>query len=272
MTTNDTRTLKAVETVQVEETQVDEPSAALQELCRDETPPLGPRHVAIIMDGNGRWATQRGRPRLFGHHAGAKRVREVVEACPETGVKYLTIFAFSTENWKRTQVEVAGLMNLFRRYITRETHQLIEKGVRVRFIGDRLRLDDKLIQMMNDLEKATAHNTLVNLTIAINYGGRDEVARATHRLAQDVAKGRLDPDSVNEETLPRYLDTYVLPDPDLVIRTSGEARISNFLLWQSAYSEYEFIDTLWPDFTREEFIALCAAYGGRDRRFGAVKA
>lgn len=236
-----------------------------------EPTPGGPRHVAIIMDGNGRWATQRGRPRLFGHHSGAKRVREVVEACPDVGVEYLTIFAFSTENWKRTQVEVAGLMSLFRRYITKETRALNERGVRVRFIGDRVKLDDKLIKLMNDLEEITASNTRVNLTIALNYGGRDEVARATKRLAQDVADGRLDPSKVDEETLPKYLDTYVLPDPDLVIRTSGEARISNFLLWQSAYAEYEFIDTLWPDFTREEFASLCASYGGRDRRFGGVK-
>jgi undecaprenyl diphosphate synthase len=231
----------------------------------------GPRHVAIIMDGNGRWATQRGRPRLFGHHAGARRVREVVEACPDLGVEYLTIFAFSTENWKRTQVEVAGLMSLFRRYIAKETRSLSEYGARVRFIGDRVRLDKKLIRLMNELEETTSHNTRVNLTIALNYGSRDEVARATQRLARDVAEGRLDPDDVDEETLPRYLDTHVLPDPDLVIRTSGEARISNFLLWQSAYAEYEFIDTLWPDFTREEFGRLCAAYGGRERRFGAVK-
>ena len=233
--------------------------------------PDGPRHVAIIMDGNGRWATQRGRPRLFGHHSGAKRVREVVEACPDVGVKYLTIFAFSTENWKRTQVEVAGLMSLFRRYITKETRALKERGVRVRFIGDRVRLDEKLIKLMNDLEDFTKDNTSVNLTIAINYGGRDEVARATKRLAKDVAEGKLDLDAIDEETLPKYLDTYVLPDPDLVIRTSGEARISNFLLWQSAYAEYEFIDTLWPDFTREEFADLCGSYGGRDRRFGGVK-
>lgn len=223
------------------------------------------------MDGNGRWATQRGRPRLFGHHSGAKRVHEVVEACPDFGVEYLTIFAFSTENWKRTQVEVAGLMSLFRRYISKETRTLSEFGARVRFIGDRVRLDDKLIKLMNELEEATAHNTRVHLTVALNYGGRDEVARATQRLAQDVADGQLDPAEVDEETLPKYLDTYVLPDPDLVIRTSGEARISNFLLWQSAYAEYEFIDTLWPDFTKEEFGRLCAAYGGRDRRYGAVK-
>ncbi|UOA27475.1 Ditrans,polycis-undecaprenyl-diphosphate synthase ((2E,6E)-farnesyl-diphosphate specific) [Pseudosulfitobacter sp. DSM 107133] len=223
------------------------------------------------MDGNGRWATQRGRPRLFGHRAGAKRVREVVESCPDVGVEYLTIFAFSTENWRRTQVEVAGLMSLFRMYISREARALDEFGARVRFIGDRVRLDAKLVKLMDELEVLTENNTAVHLTIALNYGGRDEVARATQRLARDVAAGKLDPEDVDEETLPKYLDTCVLPDPDLVIRTSGEARISNFLLWQSAYAEYEFIDTLWPDFTKEEFARLCASYGGRDRRFGGVK-
>ncbi len=231
-----------------------------------------PRHVAVIMDGNGRWATNRGRPRLFGHHAGAKRVREVVEACPDVGVKYLTIFAFSTENWKRTQVEVAGLMSLFRRYIAKETRALRDRNVRVRFIGDRVRLDAKLIQLMDDLERITEDCTGTNLTIALNYGGRDEVTRATRRLAQDVHEGKIDPKDVDEETLPKYLDTHVLPDPDLVVRTSGEARISNFLLWQSAYAEYEFIDTLWPDFTAEEFARLVGGYGRRDRRFGGVKA
>ena len=237
----------------------------------DDGSHTGPRHVAIIMDGNGRWATQRGRPRLFGHHAGAKRVREIVESCPDVGVDYLTIFAFSTENWKRTQVEVAGLMDLFRRYITKETRALAELGARVRFIGDRERLDAKLVKLMEELEKATAGNSKVNLTIALNYGARDEVSRATKLLAEDVARGLLDPANVDEETVSRYLDTRVLPDPDLVIRTSGEARISNFLLWQSAYAEYEFIDTLWPDFSREEFASLCASYGERDRRFGGVK-
>ncbi|MGH1452979.1 MAG: polyprenyl diphosphate synthase [Paracoccaceae bacterium] len=239
----------------------------------EKSPPAkGPRHVAIIMDGNGRWATMRGRPRLFGHHAGARRVREIVEACPDLGVKYVTIFAFSTENWKRTQIEVSGLMMLFRRYITKEAKALLARGVRVRFIGDRVRLDDKLVALMDELELLTAGNDRVHLTIALNYGGRDEVARATKRLAEDVAAGRLDPASVDEETLPKYLDTYVLPDPDLVIRTSGEARISNFLLWQSAYAEYEFIDTLWPDFSAEIFAGLIENYGARDRRFGAVKA
>ena len=240
--------------------------------CPDIADTGGPRHVAIIMDGNGRWAQARGRPRLFGHHAGARRVREVVEACPDLGVKYLTIFAFSTENWKRTQVEVAGLMSLFRRYISKETRALDARGVRVRFIGDRVRLDAKLIDLMDQLEVLTSNNDGVHLTIALNYGGRDEVARATKRLAQDVASGALKPADVDEQTLPRYLDTHVLPDPDLVIRTSGEARISNFLLWQSAYAEYEFIDTLWPDFTADELKRLCESYGARDRRYGAVRA
>ncbi|SMH57770.1 undecaprenyl diphosphate synthase [Maritimibacter sp. HL-12] len=231
----------------------------------------GPRHVAIIMDGNGRWAQSRGRPRLFGHHAGAKRVREIVEACPDLGVEYLTIFAFSTENWKRTQTEVAGLMSLFRRYITSQARDLKDNGVRVRFIGDRVKLEASLIKMMDDLEALTADNTRVHLTVAINYGGRDEVARATKRLAQDVAAGKLDPDGIDEETLPKYLDTCLLPDPDLVIRTSGEARISNFLLWQSAYAEYEFIETLWPDFSPEVFAGVVEGYAGRDRRYGGVR-
>ena len=232
----------------------------------------GPRHVAIIMDGNGRWAQQRGKPRLFGHHAGARRVREIVKACPPRGVKYLTIFAFSTENWKRTQTEVAGLMALFRRYIQREAEALIRQGVRVRFIGDRIKLDDKLVSLMDNLELMTAHNDLIHLTIALNYGGRDEVTRAAQRLAVEIEQGRLSHKDVDAETLSRFLDTRFLPDPDLVIRTSGEARISNFLLWQSAYAEYEFIDTLWPDFTAEIFSEVLESYAHRDRRFGAVTA
>lgn len=232
----------------------------------------GPRHVAIIMDGNGRWAQARGRPRLFGHHAGARRVREIVESCPGLGVEYLTIFAFSTENWKRTQTEVAGLMNLFRRYIMKEMQEFVRYNVRVRFIGDRLRLEEKLRALMDEAEAMTSACTGLNLTVAINYGGRDEVARATKRLARDVAEGRLRPEDVDLETLPRYLDTCVLPDPDLVIRTSGEARISNFLLWQSAYAEYEFVDTLWPDFSAGKFADILLQYGARERRFGAVRA
>ncbi len=229
-----------------------------------------PEHVAIIMDGNGRWAQARGKPRLFGHHAGAHRVREIVEACPDLGVKYLTIFAFSTENWKRTQAEVSGLMKLFKRYLMSEARELREAGVRVRFIGDRIRLDDTLVRLMDELELMTCDNDALPLTIAINYGGRDEVARATKRLAREVAAGRIDPETVDAETLAGFLDTCVLPDPDLVIRTSGEARISNFLLWQSAYSEYQFVDTLWPDFTADEFGRILASFDQRERRFGAV--
>jgi len=233
--------------------------------------PDGPSHVAIIMDGNGRWASLRGRPRLFGHHAGAKRVREIVEACPHLGVKYLTIFAFSTENWRRTQSEVAGLMKLFRRYIEREAKALFEDGIRVRFIGDRIKLDAKLVSLMDNLERYTAHNDKVHLTIALNYGGRDEVTRAAQLMALEIEQGRLSHKDVDAETLSRFLDTRFLPDPDLVIRTSGEARISNFLLWQSAYAEYEFVDTLWPDFTAEEFAKVLSSYGARERRYGGEK-
>ena len=228
------------------------------------------QHVAIIMDGNGRWAQQRGRPRLVGHHAGAKRIREIVEACPAVGVKYLTIFAFSTENWKRTQSEVSGLMRLFKRYIRRESQALIDDGVRVRFIGDRMNLDDQLVSIMDELELITSHNKKVNLTIALNYGGRDEVTRAVKRLAREVEQGKLAAKQVNAKVLAGFLDTHFLPDPDLVIRTSGEARISNFLLWQSAYAEYEFIDTLWPDFKADEFSQLVSNFGSRERRYGAV--
>lgn len=227
-------------------------------------------HVAIIMDGNGRWAQARGRPRIFGHHAGARRLREIVLACPDAGVKYLTIFAFSTENWKRTQSEVAGLMSLFRLYIQREARELSRQGVRVRFIGDRIQLDAKLVSLMDELESMTADKDRVHLTIALNYGGRDEVARATRRLAREVKAGKLDPETVDEGTLAKFLDTFVLPDPDLVIRTSGEVRISNFLLWQSAYAEYEFIDTLWPDFTQEMFTEILESFRARDRRFGTA--
>lgn len=238
---------------------------------RTPTDTNAPQHVAVIMDGNGRWAQMRGRPRLFGHHAGARRVREIVEACEPLGIKYLTIFAFSTENWKRTQTEVSGLMKLFKRYIQREARDLYEAGVRVRFIGDRVKLADDLVTLMDELEMLTSGNDRCHLTVAINYGGRDEVTRAAKRLAYEIEAGRLTHKDVDAETLAGFLDTHVLPDPDLVIRTSGEARISNFLLWQSAYSEYEFVDTLWPDFTKEEFAKIIRNYSGRDRRFGAVR-
>ena len=238
---------------------------------RDITDPA-PRHVACIMDGNGRWAQTRGRRRLVGHYVGAQRVRDIVKACPDAGVTHLTIFAFSTENWKRTQTEVAGLMRLFRRYIIGEAKALLEAGVRVRFIGDRMKLDDSLVALMDDLELLTSGNDKLHFTIAINYGGRDEVTRAAQRLAVEIEQGRLSHNDVDAECLAGFLDTRFLPDPDLVIRTSGEARISNFLLWQSAYAEYEFIDTLWPDFTPEEFKRIVASFSKRDRRFGGVKA
>ena len=228
------------------------------------------QHVAIIMDGNGRWAEQRGQPRLVGHHAGAKRIREIVEACPAVGVKYLTIFAFSTENWKRTQSEVSGLMRLFKRYIRRESQNLVDDGVRVRFIGDRINLNEQLVRTMDELELVTADNKRVNLTIALNYGGRDEVTRAVQRLAREIEQRRLTAKEVSAKVLAGFLDTHFLPDPDLVIRTSGEARISNFLLWQSAYAEYEFIETLWPDFNSQEFSQLVLKFRTRERRYGAV--
>jgi len=220
------------------------------------------------MDGNGRWATRRGLPRLVGHRRGAERVREIVDICPDIGVKYLTLYAFSTENWKRAEAEVSGLMSLFRRYILKEAKKLDANGVRVRFIGDRERLDQKLIKLMADLEEKTATNDHLNLTIALNYGGRDEITRAIRTLAEDVLGGRVSPVDVDEESIGYYLDTRYLPDPDLVIRTSGERRVSNYLLWQSAYSEYEFVPTLWPDFSASEFQSIIERCLHRDRRFG----
>jgi undecaprenyl diphosphate synthase len=229
-------------------------------------------HVAVIMDGNGRWATRRGLPRLVGHRKGASRVREIVDLCPDIGVKYLTLYAFSTENWKRAETEVAGLMSLFRRYILKEANKLHENRVRVRFIGDRTKLDSKLIELMASLEEKTAGNDHLNLTIALNYGGRDELTRAIRTLTEDAAEGRVAPEDISEDSIGYYLDTRYLPDPDLVIRTSGEQRISNFLLWQSAYAEYAFIDTLWPDFSAAEFEAIVTGFSGRERRFGAASA
>jgi len=227
-------------------------------------------HVAIIMDGNGRWATQRGWPRLVGHRKGADRVREIVAACPDLGVRYLTLYAFSTENWKRSSAEVLGLMSLFARYIQREADRLSAEGVRLRFIGDRSRLDPKLQRLTSWIETRTEGNSRIHLTVALNYGGRNELARAARRIAQKVARGEMAAEAVDEAVLAEHLDTAPLPDPDLVIRTSGETRISNFLLWQSAYAEYEFTPVLWPDFTPEEFAMILEKYRQRERRFGGV--
>jgi len=229
-----------------------------------------PAHVAIIMDGNGRWATDRGWPRLVGHRRGAERVRAIVEAAPKLGIRYLTVYAFSTENWKRSTEEVIGLMSIFARYIESEAERLARHGVRLRFIGGRERLDQRLQALMAGIESRTADNDALHLTVAINYGGRDEIARAARWLARDVAAGRIAPEEVGEAALDARLDTADLPDPDLVIRTSGETRTSNFLPWQSAYAEYEFTPTLWPDFTPAELGAIIDRYAARERRFGGV--
>jgi undecaprenyl diphosphate synthase len=231
-----------------------------------------PTHVAIIMDGNGRWATARGWPRLVGHRRGAERVRGIVEAAPGLGIRYLTIYAFSTENWKRSTEEVIGLMSIFARYIQTEAERLSKEGVRLRFIGGRERLDPKLQKLMAGIEERTRNNDVLHLTVAINYGGRDELARAARRLADDVAAGRILPEQVGEAAVNDRLDTNDLPDPDLVIRTSGETRISNYLLWQSAYAEYEFTDTLWPDFTPAELEDILTRFTQRERRYGGALA
>lgn len=232
----------------------------------------GVPHVAVIMDGNGRWAKNRGWPRLVGHRRGAERVKQIVRACPDLGVRWLTVYAFSTENWKRSAEEVLGLMGIFARYIEKEADALSAEGVRMRFIGERSRLEPRLQKLMAGIEAKTAPNSRLNLTVAINYGGRDELARAAAQLARDYAAGRIDADALNEGALAARLDTAGLPDPDLVIRTSGETRTSNFLPWQSAYSEYEFTPTLWPDFTIDELARILQRFGGRDRRFGGAKA
>ena len=227
-------------------------------------------HVAIIMDGNGRWATNRGWPRLVGHRKGAERVKEIVRCAPDLGIRWLTIYAFSTENWKRSTEEVLGLMSIFARYIQREADRLAAEGVRMRFIGDRSRLDPKLQRLMAGIEDRTAPLSRLNLTVAINYGGRDEILRTVRSLATEVAEGRLNPAAITDALLSHHLDTATLPDPDLVIRTSGETRTSNFLPWQAAYAEYEFTETLWPDFTPAELANIVARFGNKERRFGGV--
>ncbi|MFN7001826.1 MAG: polyprenyl diphosphate synthase [Roseinatronobacter sp.] len=227
-------------------------------------------HVAVIMDGNGRWATNRGWPRLVGHRKGAERVRELVNACPDIGIRYLTLYAFSTENWSRTTEEVLGLMSLFGRYIKREAGRMKKEGVRMRIIGDRTPLDSKLQALFDWIEEDTKTNDRVHLTVAINYGGRDEIRRAAQSVARAVAAGTLDADAISDQTLTAYMDTAALPDPDLVVRTSGETRVSNFLLWQAAYAEYVFTPVLWPDFTPDTMATILEAFAQRERRFGGV--
>jgi undecaprenyl diphosphate synthase len=239
----------------------------------DKTDPKAARvaeHVAIIMDGNGRWATNRGWPRLVGHRKGAERVKQIVRAAPDLGIRWLTIYAFSTENWKRSTEEVLGLMSIFARYIEREADRLAAEGVRMRFIGDRSKLDPKLQRLMAGIETRTAPLSRLNLTVAINYGGRDELTRMVQAVAADAAAGRISPDQVTDALISARLDTAGLPDPDLVIRTSGETRTSNFLPWQAAYAEYEFTETLWPDFGPDQLAAALARFGNRERRFGGA--
>jgi len=227
-------------------------------------------HVAMVMDGNGRWANERALARLKGHAKGADRVRHIVRASLDMNVTHLTLFAFSTENWKRSESEVIGLMSLFRKFMKSESKKLLINGVKVRFIGDRSRLDKSLVELMNDLEGLTNKNDNLHLTIALNYGGRDEIIRATKKISEKIKSGELELDDITIELFSNNLDTFDLPDPDLVIRTSGEKRTSNFLPWQCAYSEYVFEESNWPDFNKEIYEEILKEFKTRDRRYGAV--
>jgi undecaprenyl diphosphate synthase len=230
------------------------------------------RHIAIIMDGNGRWAAERGLPRAEGHRRGVESVRRTVEASLELGVTHLTLFSFSSENWARPKQEINDLFGLLRRFIRRDLADLHKNGVKIRVIGTRVGLAADLLRLIDDAIELTKDNTALNLTIAFNYGARDEIARAARRIAEDVANGVMAPAEVTPERIGTYLDTADLPDPDLLIRTSGELRLSNFLLWQLAYSEFVFIDAYWPDFSREQLEAAIAEYQRRSRRFGGTSA
>ncbi len=230
------------------------------------------RHIAIIMDGNGRWAAEHGLPRAEGHRQGVESVRRTVEASLELGVTHLTLFSFSSENWARPKQEINDLFGLLRRFVRRDLADLHKNGVKIRVIGTRVGLAADLLRLIDDAIELTKDNTALNLTIAFNYGARDEIARAARRIAEDVASGVIAPAEVTPERLGTYLDTADLPDPDLLIRTSGELRLSNFLLWQLAYSEFVFIDAYWPDFSREQLEAAIAEYQRRSRRFGGTSA
>ena len=229
-----------------------------------------PGHVAIIMDGNGRWAKKRLLPRNMGHRAGAKTMEDICEDAWDLGIKYLTLYAFSTENWKRSEEEVTGIMNLLRKYLVDCVERSAKNNMRVRIIGDRTALDEDIQEKIAHLEDVSKIYTGLNLTIAINYGGRDELRRAVTAMAEEAAKGELAPGDVTEQYISSKLDTHELPDPDLLIRTSGELRTSNFLIWQLAYTEFYFTDCLWPDFNKDELIKAIRYYNGRDRRYGGV--
>lgn len=239
------------------------------ELAPEFVDPIAvPRHVAIIMDGNGRWARARGLPRIAGHKQGAEAVRSTVRACSDLGISYLTIYAFSSENWKRPATEVDDLMGLLRLYIRRELVSLRGEGVRVRFIGDRSRLDIEINRLISESEENTKDNRGLIFTVALNYGGRQEILEAARVFAQNVRDGKLNPEDMNERLFESYLQSNDMPDPDLLIRTSGEQRLSNFLLWQSAYTEFLFTSTLWPDFKREHLEQAVYEYQRRERRYG----
>ena len=236
---------------------------------QEEIPPP-PIHVAVIMDGNGRWAKARGMPRALGHKKGADAVRRTVVAAAEMGVSYLTLFGFSSENWRRPVAEVRDLMNLLRLYLRGETAELHQKNVRIRIIGGRDRFTDETIKLIEHSEALTRDNTGLNLIVALDYGSQTEIAAAARHIAEEVASGGLRPENIDEACVAGHLLTAGIPDPDLVIRTSGEQRLSNFLLWQSAYAELVFIDTLWPDFSKNDLENAIREYHRRERRYGAI--
>jgi len=241
----------------------------MEGLSHQPAPPGPPTHIAIIMDGNGRWAQARGLPRSIGHRRGVEAVRRTLRAAIELGVGYLTLYAFSTENWRRPETEVRELMSIMRLYLRSELAELHRQNIRLRVIGQRDRLARDFVALIENAERVTAGNTRCNFTIALSYGGRDEIATAARRLAVLVQRGEIGPEEIDEESLAGNLFTADLPDPDLIIRTSGEKRASNFLLWQSAYSELVFTDRLWPDFSRDDLVAAIREFHGRERRFGA---
>ena len=232
---------------------------------------MAPKTVAIIMDGNGRWAKQRGLPRTAGHKKGADTIRTVALAAQDMGIQKLILYAFSTENWKRSQEEVSTLMGILRWYLKDCVKKSMKNNVRCRVIGRKEELSEDIIESINNLEEKTKNNTGLNFTIAINYGGRDEITRAVRKIAGKVSEGSLKPEDIDEDTISNNLDTWELPDPDLLIRTSGEQRLSNYLCWQLAYTEFYFTDIYWPDFDREELIKAFEKYNKTERRFGGVK-
>jgi len=234
--------------------------------------PESPRHVAVIMDGNGRWAAARGLPRAEGHRRGVEALRRIVEAAHELGILYLTIFSFSSENWSRPASEIGDLFGLLRRFIRNDLATLHRDGVRVRIIGERAGLEPDICALLSEAEELTHENARMNLIVAFNYGSRQEIARAASRLAREVAEGKRDPASIDADTLGQYLDVSDIPDPDLIIRTSGEQRLSNFLMWQAAYSELVFVPMHWPDFDRTALENAIAEYARRERRFGGLAA